>query len=63
MTPSNKFEKKRLQNDESSDARKSHKNSSKKTRKSHELREGNRGNHEFFHTTTGQILYKIMRKI
>jgi hypothetical protein len=38
-------------------------NSPKKTRKSLEPREGNRRNHECFHTTRGQIHYKIMKKI
>jgi hypothetical protein len=34
----------------------------KKTQKSLEPREENRRNHECFHTTRGQILYKIMKK-
>jgi hypothetical protein len=63
MILSKKSEEKHPQIDESSDERNSYENSSKKIRKSHELREGNRRNYECFHTTRGQILYKIMKKI
>jgi hypothetical protein len=38
-----------------------HENSSKKTQKSHELQEGDRRNHESFHTLRGQILYKPVK--
>jgi hypothetical protein len=41
-------------------AQKSNENSSKKTRKSHELQEGNQRNHESFHTLAGQILYILV---
>jgi hypothetical protein len=60
---SKKSEHKWLQIDESRNARKSPKITEKRNKKSNELREGNRCNHECFHTTRGQILYRIMRKI
>jgi hypothetical protein len=44
-------------------AQKSYENSSKKTRKSHELQEGNRRNHESFHSLGGQILYKRRKNV
>jgi hypothetical protein len=40
-----------------------HQNSLKKTRKSHELQEGDRRNHESFHTLRGQILYKRVKNL
>jgi hypothetical protein len=42
---------------------KDNKNSPKKTRKSHELQEGNQRNHEIFHILRGQILYKMVKEI
>ena len=63
MIPTNKSEPKHLRIEETRCARKSNENSSKKTRKSLEPQEGNRRNHESFHTLKGQILYKTMKKI
>jgi hypothetical protein len=63
MIPTNKSKPKHLRIEGIKHARKSNKNSSKKTRKSHELQEGDRGNHESFHTLGGQILCKLVMKI
>ena len=63
MIPTNKSEPKHLKIEGTSRARKSNENSKKKTRKSHKLQEGNRRNHESFHTLGGQILYKTVKKI
>jgi hypothetical protein len=63
MIPTNKSERKHLRIEGTRHARKSNKNSSKKIRKSHELREGNRRNHESFHSLGGQILYKRMKNV
>jgi hypothetical protein len=63
MTPTNKSEPKHLRIEGTKRARKSNENSSKKTRKSHEVQEGNQRNHERFHTLRGQILYKTVKKI
>jgi hypothetical protein len=63
MIPTNKSEAKHLRIEGTSHARKSNENSSKKTRKSHELQERDRRNHESFHTLGGQILYKLVKKI
>jgi hypothetical protein len=63
MIPVNKSEPKQLRIEGTKRARKSNKNSSKKTRKSYELQEGNQRNHECFHTLGGQILYKTVKKI
>jgi hypothetical protein len=63
MTPTNKSEPKHLRIEGTKRARKSNENSSKKTRKSHEIQEGNQHNHESFHTLRGQILYKTVKKI
>jgi membrane protein involved in colicin uptake len=63
MIPTNKSEPKHLRIQGTSHARKSDKNSSKKTRKSHELQEENRHNHERFHSLGGQILYKRMKNL
>jgi hypothetical protein len=54
QTPQNQRKKPRL---------KSNENSPKKTQKTLEPQEGNRRNHESFHTVVGQILYKIVKKI
>jgi hypothetical protein len=56
MIPTNKTELKHLRIKETSCARKTNENSSKKTRKSNELQTGNRHNHESFHSLGGQIL-------
>jgi hypothetical protein len=40
-----------------------HENPTKIARKRHELQEGNRHNHDCFHTLGGQILYKTVKKI
>jgi hypothetical protein len=61
--PTNKSEPKHLRIEGTRHAQKSNENSSKKTRKSHELQEGNQHNHESFHTLGGQILYKTVKKI
>jgi hypothetical protein len=58
MIPTKKSEPKHLKIKGTSRARKTNKNSSKKTRKSNELQTGNRRNHESFHSLGGQILYK-----
>jgi hypothetical protein len=58
MIPTNKSESKHLRIEGTNRTRKSNENSLKKTRKSHELQEGNRRNHESFHLLGGQILYK-----
>jgi hypothetical protein len=63
MIATNKSEPKHLRIKGTRRARKSNENSSKKTRKSHELQEGNQWNHECFHTLGGQILYKTVKKI
>jgi hypothetical protein len=63
MILTNKSEPKHLRIEGTRCARKSNKNSSKKTQESHELQEGNRRNHESFHTLRGQILYKLVKKI
>jgi hypothetical protein len=58
MIPTNKSEPKHLRIEGTSRARKTNKNSSKKTRKSIKLQAGNRRNHESFHSLGGQILHK-----
>jgi hypothetical protein len=63
MIPTNKSKPKHLRIEGTSHARKSNENSSKKTRKTHELQEGDRRNHESLHTLGGQILYKLVNKI
>jgi hypothetical protein len=63
MIPTNKNEPKYLRIEETSHTRKSYENSSKKTQKSHELQEGNRRNHESFHSLGGQILYKLVKNL
>jgi hypothetical protein len=63
MIPTNKSEPKHLIIEGTSRARKSNENSSKKTRKSHELQEGDRRNHESFHTLGGQILYRRVKNL
>jgi hypothetical protein len=63
MIPTNKSEPKHLRIEGTSRSQKSNKNSSKKTRKSKELQEGNRCNHESFHSLGGQILYKWRKNL
>jgi hypothetical protein len=63
MMHTNKSKPKHLRIEGTSRARKSNENSSKKTQKSHELQEGNRRNHESFHSLGGQILYKWMKNL
>jgi hypothetical protein len=63
MIPTNKSEPKHLKIEGMRHRQKSNENSSKKTRKSHELQEGNQHNHEYFHTLEGHILYKMVKKI
>jgi hypothetical protein len=63
MIPTNKSEPKHLRIKGTSQAQKSSENSSKKTRKSHELQKGDRRNHESFHTLRGQILYKPVKNL
>jgi hypothetical protein len=62
MIPTNKSEPKHLRIEGTSSAQKSNENSSKKTRKSHELQARNRRNHESFHSLGGLILYKTEEK-
>jgi hypothetical protein len=62
MIPTNKSEPKHLRIKETSRARKTDENSSKKTRKSNELQAENQRNHASFHSLGGPILYK-WRKI
>jgi hypothetical protein len=63
MIPTNKFEPKHLRIKGTSRARKTDKNSSKKTRKSNELQTGNQRNHESFHSLGCQILYKLRKDL
>jgi DUF4097 and DUF4098 domain-containing protein YvlB len=63
MIPSNKSEPKHLKVEGARRARKSNKNSLKKTRKSHELQEGDRRNNASFHSLVGQILYKQVKNV
>jgi hypothetical protein len=63
MIPTNKFEPKHLRIEETSRARKTDENSSKKTRKSNKLQAENRRNHESFHSPEGQILYKRRKNL
>jgi hypothetical protein len=63
MIPTNNSEPKHLRIKWTRRTQKSNKNSTKKTRKSHELKEGNQCNHESLHTLGGQILYKMVKKI
>jgi hypothetical protein len=63
MISTNKSKPKHLRIEGTRRAQKSNENSSKKTRKSHELQEGNQRNHECVHTLEGQILYKMVKKI
>jgi hypothetical protein len=63
MIPTNKSEPKHLRIEGTSHARKSNENSSKKKRKPNELQEGNRRNHESFHSLEGQILYKQRKNL
>jgi hypothetical protein len=62
MIPTIKSEPKHLRIEGTSRTWKSNKNISKITWKSHELQEGNRRNHEIFHSLGGQILYKTEEK-
>jgi hypothetical protein len=59
--PTNKCEPKHLRIEGTRRAKKSNENSSKNTRKSHELQEGDWRNHESFHSLRGQILYKWVK--
>jgi hypothetical protein len=63
MIPTNKFEPKHLRIEGTSRAQKTDENSSKKTRKSNELKPENRRNHESFHSLGGQILYKWRKNL
>jgi hypothetical protein len=63
MIPTNKSEPKHLRIKGTSRARKSNENSLEKTRKSHELQEEDRRNHESFHSLGGQILYNRMKNL
>jgi hypothetical protein len=63
MIPTNKSEPKHLKIEGTSCARKTDKNSSKKTRKSNELQVGNRRNHKSFHSHGGQIIYKLRKNL
>jgi hypothetical protein len=63
MIPTNQSEPKHLRIEGTSHARKTDKNSLKKTRKSNELQTGNRRNHESFHSLGGQILYKWRKNL
>jgi hypothetical protein len=63
IIPTNKSEPKHLRIEETSRARKTDKNSSKKTRKSNKLKTGNRRNHESFHSLGGQIFYKWRKNL
>jgi hypothetical protein len=63
MIPTNKYEPKQLRIEGTSHTQKSNENSSKKTRKSHELKEEDRRNHESVHSLRGQILYKQMKNL
>jgi hypothetical protein len=63
IIPIKKAEPKHLRIEGTIHTRKSNENSLKKTRKSLEPQEGNRCNHECFHTLKGQILYKPVKKI
>jgi hypothetical protein len=63
MIPTKKSEPKHLRIEGTSHTQKSNGNSSKKTRNSHELQEGNRRNYESFHSLGGQILYKTVKNL
>jgi hypothetical protein len=63
MIHSNKSEPKHLRIEGTSRARKTDKNSSKKTRKSNELQTGNRRNHESFYSLIGPIIYKRINNL
>jgi hypothetical protein len=63
MIPKKKSETKHLRIEGTGRTQKSNENSSKKTQKSLEPQEGNRCNHESFHTLRDQILYKLLKKI
>jgi hypothetical protein len=63
MIPTNKFEPEHLRIKGTSRARKTDEKARKKTRKSNELRTGNRRNHESFHSLRGQILYKLRKNL
>jgi hypothetical protein len=63
MIPTNKSEPEHHKIEGTRRAQKSNENSSKKTRKSNELQEGNRCNHESFHSLGGQILYKWRKNL
>jgi hypothetical protein len=63
MIPTKKSKPKHLRIERTRHIQKSNKNSSKKTRKSHELQQGNRRNHESFHTLRGKILYKSVKNL
>jgi hypothetical protein len=63
MIPTNKYEQKHLRIKETSRARKTAKNSSKKTRKANKLQTENRRNHESIHSLGGQILYKRRKNL
>jgi hypothetical protein len=63
MIPTNKFELKHLRIEETRRTQKTNENNSKRKRKSHELQEGNRRNHESLNSLRGQILYKRMKNL
>jgi hypothetical protein len=63
MIPTNKSDPKYLRIEGTSRARKTNENSSKKTRKSHELQEGNRSKQESFHSLECQIIYKLGKNL
>jgi hypothetical protein len=63
MIPTNKSEPKHNRIEGIGRAQKTDKNSSKKTRKSNDLRTGNRRNHESFHSLGGQIFYKRRKNL
>jgi hypothetical protein len=63
MIPTNKSEPKHLKIEETSQARKTDENSSKKTQKSNELQPGNQRNHESLYSLGGQILYKQRKNL
>jgi hypothetical protein len=63
MISTNKSESKHLKIQGTSRTQKSNENSSKKTRKSDELQEKDKRNHESFHSLGGQILYKRMKNL
>jgi hypothetical protein len=63
MIPTNKSEPKHLRIEGISCTQKTDENSPKMTRKSNELKTGNRRNHESFQSLGGQILYKQRKNL